>query len=195
MDVHQEVLGFGGAVTDSVGINILDLTHEASDNLLGYRECHYKSLQVDRLWGQLRPCVCEMSGFIVLTLTATLIAEMRFYDSIPCSNISTYFGPRGIGYSLIRMPMACTDFSTRFYTYAMVENDTSLDNFTLTEEDYVYKVCSSRQTSTLCAWISRGAVKCSALASPKLTCWIISSKRVPNARAFHQTLVHVNRYR
>jgi len=35
---HQVVLGFGGAVTDAAGINILSLTHEASESLLRYRE-------------------------------------------------------------------------------------------------------------------------------------------------------------
>lgn len=86
-DVHQEIFGFGGAVTDAAGINILNLTDAASENLL-----------------------------------------------------RSYFGPHGIGYSFIRTPMAGTDFSTRRYTYAMVENDTSLDNFTLQVEDYVYKI-------------------------------------------------------
>jgi len=32
--MHQAILGFGGAVTDAVGINILNLTHEASESLL-----------------------------------------------------------------------------------------------------------------------------------------------------------------
>jgi len=36
--------------------------------------------------------------------------------------------------------MASADFSTSPYTYAMVENDTLLDNFTLHMEDHVYKV-------------------------------------------------------
>ncbi|EZA51682.1 hypothetical protein DMN91_003573 [Ooceraea biroi] len=86
-DVYQEIFGFGGAVTDAAGINILSLTKEASDNLL-----------------------------------------------------RNYFGPNGIEYSFIRTPMAGSDFSTRHYSYAMVENDTSLDNFTLQMEDYVYKI-------------------------------------------------------
>lgn len=48
--------------------------------------------------------------------------------------------------------MAGTDFSTRRYTYAMVENDTSLDNFTLQVEDYVYKVTYSfLESRILCA--------------------------------------------
>jgi len=37
-DTYQEIFGFGGAVTDSAAINILNLTHNASDNLLKYNE-------------------------------------------------------------------------------------------------------------------------------------------------------------
>lgn len=37
-DTYQEIFGFGGAVTDSAAINILNLTHDASDNLLKYNE-------------------------------------------------------------------------------------------------------------------------------------------------------------
>lgn len=35
-DMYQEIFGFGGAVTDSAAINILNLTQKASDNLLKY---------------------------------------------------------------------------------------------------------------------------------------------------------------
>ncbi|KDR16212.1 Glucosylceramidase, partial [Zootermopsis nevadensis] len=48
-----------------------------------------------------------------------------------------YFGDEGIGYTLIRIPMAGTDFSTRYYTYDDVANDESLSHFNLTEEDLV----------------------------------------------------------
>lgn len=33
-DTYQEILGFGGAVTDSAAMNVLNLTQQASDNLL-----------------------------------------------------------------------------------------------------------------------------------------------------------------
>lgn len=35
-DTYQEIFGFGGAVTDAAALNILNLTHEASENLLRY---------------------------------------------------------------------------------------------------------------------------------------------------------------
>ncbi|XP_018316199.1 glucosylceramidase isoform X2 [Mycetomoellerius zeteki] len=54
--------------------------------------------------------------------------------------LGSYFGPHGINYNFIRTPMGGTDFSTRPYTYAMVENDTSLQHFDLQIEDYLYKI-------------------------------------------------------
>ncbi|PSN49705.1 hypothetical protein C0J52_05333 [Blattella germanica] len=51
-----------------------------------------------------------------------------------------YFGNEGLNYSLIRMPMGNTDFSTHKYTYD--DNDTgySLSKFGLCEEDYKIKI-------------------------------------------------------
>ncbi|KAL0125250.1 hypothetical protein PUN28_004409 [Cardiocondyla obscurior] len=86
-DVYQEILGFGGAVTDSVGKNIHSLSNETSNHL-----------------------------------------------------IRSYFGPSGINYNFVRTPIGGTDFSSGPYTYAMVENDTSLQHFALSKEDYDYKI-------------------------------------------------------
>lgn len=46
----------------------------------------------------------------------------------------------GIEYTVGRVPMAGTDFSTHKYTYDDVEGDFALDHFSLTEEDLEYKV-------------------------------------------------------
>ncbi|KAL6448955.1 hypothetical protein ACFW04_000590 [Cataglyphis niger] len=54
--------------------------------------------------------------------------------------LKSYFGTNGINYNFIRTPMGGTDFSTRPYTYAMTENDTSLSHFNLQVEDYDYKI-------------------------------------------------------
>ncbi|XP_054869331.1 lysosomal acid glucosylceramidase [Amphiprion ocellaris] len=51
-----------------------------------------------------------------------------------------YFSPEGIGYSVVRVPMASCDFSTRLYTYADSPGDYSLDNFTLAAEDVQMKI-------------------------------------------------------
>ncbi|XP_003402889.2 lysosomal acid glucosylceramidase isoform X1 [Bombus terrestris] len=84
---YQSILGFGGAFTDSAGINIKNLSEAAQDQLM-----------------------------------------------------RTYYGSTGSRYSLGRIPIAGTDFSTRPYTYDDVPNDLSLQNFSLAQEDYDYKI-------------------------------------------------------
>jgi len=54
--------------------------------------------------------------------------------------IRQYYGPQGIGYTIVRAPMGGTDFSTRFYTYDDGAVDITLSRFSLAEEDYKYKV-------------------------------------------------------
>lgn len=51
-----------------------------------------------------------------------------------------YFSPEGIGYSVVRVPMASCDFSTRLYTYADSPGDYNLKNFTLVPEDTKLKI-------------------------------------------------------
>ncbi|KAG7237692.1 hypothetical protein INR49_032138 [Caranx melampygus] len=51
-----------------------------------------------------------------------------------------YFSSEGIGYSVVRVPMASCDFSTRLYTYADTPGDYNLDNFTLAHEDINMKI-------------------------------------------------------
>lgn len=46
----------------------------------------------------------------------------------------------GIEYTLGRVPIGSTDFSTRTYSYADVPNDLNLHWFTLAREDTMYKV-------------------------------------------------------
>ncbi|XP_026546558.1 glucosylceramidase-like, partial [Notechis scutatus] len=83
---YQKIKGFGGALTDSAAINILNLSPKSQRNLL-----------------------------------------------------KSYFSSEGIEYSLVRVPMASCDFSVRLYTYADVENDFDLKNFSLTDEDIKMK--------------------------------------------------------
>lgn len=84
---YQQILGFGGAFTDSAGINIQQLSEAAQDRLL-----------------------------------------------------YSYFGEGGSRYSLCRVPIAGSDFSTRPYTYDDVADDITLEKFSLTLEDYKYKI-------------------------------------------------------
>jgi glucosylceramidase len=85
----QKIIGFGGAFTDSSGINIGLLPKKLQDNI-----------------------------------------------------IRDYFSEKGIEYTVCRVPIAGSDFSTRPYTYAdQVENDDELKHFNLTKEDHELKVC------------------------------------------------------
>lgn len=51
-----------------------------------------------------------------------------------------YFAPDGVGYTVVRVPMASCDFSTRLYTYADTPGDYDLDNFSLAPEDVHMKI-------------------------------------------------------
>ncbi|CAH2063031.1 unnamed protein product, partial [Iphiclides podalirius] len=60
-------------------------------------------------------------------------AQKRFID--------TYFGPEGLEYNLIRVPIGGADFSTHPYTYNELPwNDAALTNFSLSPEDFLYKL-------------------------------------------------------
>ncbi|XP_059054093.1 lysosomal acid glucosylceramidase-like [Achroia grisella] len=86
---YQTVEGFGGAVTDAVGINWLNLTNPQ--------------------------------------------LKQHF--------INSYFSDKGLQYSMMRVPIGGSDFSTHVYAYnEYPENDVKLSNFSLTYEDYTYKI-------------------------------------------------------
>ncbi|XP_077111966.1 lysosomal acid glucosylceramidase isoform X1 [Ranitomeya variabilis] len=54
--------------------------------------------------------------------------------------LSAYFSEEGIGYNVLRVPMASCDFSTRVYTYLDSDGDFALDTFSLQEEDMKLKI-------------------------------------------------------
>uniref|UniRef100_A0A914LSM5 Glucosylceramidase n=1 Tax=Meloidogyne incognita TaxID=6306 RepID=A0A914LSM5_MELIC len=84
----QTIIGFGGAFTDSVGLNLNSLNATTRESL-----------------------------------------------------IKNYFHPEeGIGYSIGRVPIASTDFSTREYSYVEQEGDFELKTFSLAKEDFEYKI-------------------------------------------------------
>lgn len=62
---------------------------------------------------------------------------------------SSYFGPEGLEYNMIRVPIAGADFSTHPYTYNEYPwYDAALSNYSLTDEDLFYKVCSLTNENT-----------------------------------------------
>ncbi|KAL4711795.1 hypothetical protein ACJJTC_005964 [Scirpophaga incertulas] len=57
------------------------------------------------------------------------------------SLINSYYGAQGLEYNMIRVPIGGCDFSTHPYAYNMLpENDAALSNYSLTVEDYEYKI-------------------------------------------------------
>ncbi|XP_052738203.1 lysosomal acid glucosylceramidase isoform X1 [Bicyclus anynana] len=55
--------------------------------------------------------------------------------------VNSYFSKEGLEYNLIRVPIGGADFSTHPYTYNEYPwNDAALSNFSLTVEDYFYKL-------------------------------------------------------
>lgn len=90
---YQKIVGFGGAFTDSTGLNIAKLPKQLQERL-----------------------------------------------------IKDYFANDGIEYSIGRVPIGGSDFSTRPYTYDDHPNDDSLSKFALQHEDFNYKVCIAKST-------------------------------------------------
>jgi len=70
-----------------------------------------------------------------------LFITQNIYKNVFLS-ISQYYGPQGIGLTLVRTPIGGTDFSTRFYTYDDGTADVTLSRFKLALEDDKYKVRS-----------------------------------------------------
>ncbi|XP_048881247.1 lysosomal acid glucosylceramidase [Brienomyrus brachyistius] len=56
------------------------------------------------------------------------------------SLLKQYFSPEGAEYSVVRVPMASCDFSSRLYTYADTPGDFQLLNFSLAPEDLKMKI-------------------------------------------------------
>ncbi|VEN61154.1 unnamed protein product, partial [Callosobruchus maculatus] len=84
---YQQILGFGGAFTDSTGINIMKMDKGLQEKIL-----------------------------------------------------RSYFSKDGLEYSLGRVPIGGTDFSTRAYSYLSEEVDPQLKSFRLQVEDLKYKI-------------------------------------------------------
>lgn len=87
---YQKIIGFGGSVTDSTGLNLKTLSAPVQKQLM-----------------------------------------------------EAYFGEDGLEYTLCRVPMGCSDFSTRAYTHDDNPYDDDLKKFSLQKEELEYKVCTS----------------------------------------------------
>ncbi|KAI1723625.1 glycosyl hydrolase family 30 TIM-barrel domain-containing protein [Ditylenchus destructor] len=66
-----------------------------------------------------------------------------------------YFGDKGINYTIGRVPIASSDFSTRVYSYLDRDGDFECESFTLAPEDFSYKIPYILKASKL----SKGRLK------------------------------------
>ncbi|XP_046617673.1 lysosomal acid glucosylceramidase-like isoform X1 [Neodiprion virginianus] len=91
----------------------------------------------------------DILGFGAAATDATGININSLPEAAQNEFIRSYFSEDGLEYTIIRVPMAGTDFSTRPYSYAMVENDTLLEYFALAEEDHRFKIPFIRRAMKL----------------------------------------------
>ncbi|XP_026172352.1 lysosomal acid glucosylceramidase isoform X1 [Mastacembelus armatus] len=82
----------------------------------------------------------KVKGFGGAMTDATAINILSLSAGVQDQLLRQYFSSEGIGYTVVRVPMASCDFSTRLYTYADTPEDYNLDNFTLAPEDINMKI-------------------------------------------------------
>ncbi|XP_061706347.1 lysosomal acid glucosylceramidase-like isoform X1 [Cydia pomonella] len=82
-----------------------------------------------------------IEGFGGSITDAAAINWRKLSDAAQINFINSYFSSTGLEYNLIRVPIGGADFSTHPYTYNEEPwYDHELSNFTLTSEDYFYKL-------------------------------------------------------
>lgn len=75
--------------------------------------------------------ITDAAGTNIYSLSADLIDKF----------VKSYFdAATGIEYGVIRVPLAGVDFSSRKYTYDEVSGDFNLTKFSLSDEDFKWKI-------------------------------------------------------
>ena len=87
-------------------------------------------------------------GFGLAFTDAAGIAATSLGPDLTQLLLSNYFSAHGLQYSMARVPMGGTDFSTRKYTYDDGrDKDFELKGFALQPEDLAYKVAGGKLTA------------------------------------------------
>ncbi|CAK1578636.1 unnamed protein product [Parnassius mnemosyne] len=82
-----------------------------------------------------------IEGFGGSVTDAAAINWRKLSDATQQQFIDSYYGPKGLEYNLMRVPIGGADFSTHPYTYNELPwNDAALSNFSLSPEDKFYKL-------------------------------------------------------
>ncbi|NXY25789.1 GLCM Glucosylceramidase, partial [Atrichornis clamosus] len=82
----------------------------------------------------------HLKGFGGSLSDAAAMNILRLSQPAQDNLLRSYFSKSGIEYNLIRVPMACSDFSVRPYSYDDVPHDYELKHFRLADEDVKMKV-------------------------------------------------------
>ncbi|XP_058876496.1 lysosomal acid glucosylceramidase-like isoform X2 [Acipenser ruthenus] len=82
----------------------------------------------------------RIKGFGGAMTDAAAINILSLSVSTQDNLLEAYFSEHGIQYTVVRVPMASCDFSTRVYTYADTPGDFELKNFSLAQEDTKMKI-------------------------------------------------------
>ena len=86
--------------------------------------------------------VQKINGFGGAMTDAATININSLPYSMATNIIKDYFSVNGLEYSIVRIPIAGSDYSIHTYSYDDTENDFELKHFALAKEDY-YKVCKN----------------------------------------------------
>lgn len=84
----------------------------------------------------------EIIGFGTSFTDASALGLGRLSPDLRTKVLKSYYSNEGIEYSLSRVVISGSDFSNRPYTYDDVDNDWSLNGWSLVDEDISYKVKS-----------------------------------------------------
>nr|SGZ49395.1 glucocerebrosidase [Zygaena filipendulae] len=83
----------------------------------------------------------EIMGFGSSVSDSAAINWKSLPEVVQKHMINSYFGPKGLEYNMIRLPIGGSDFSTHAYAFNdLPVNDKELSNFTLAPEDINYKI-------------------------------------------------------
>ncbi|RMB93898.1 hypothetical protein DUI87_29634 [Hirundo rustica rustica] len=82
----------------------------------------------------------HMKGFGGSLSDAAAMNILKLSQPAQDNLLRSYFSQSGIEYNLIRVPMACSDFSVRPYSYDDVPDDYELKHFRLADEDVKMKI-------------------------------------------------------
>ncbi|XP_018420734.1 PREDICTED: glucosylceramidase [Nanorana parkeri] len=90
-----------------------------------------------------------MKGFGGAVTDSAALNILALSEGTRDNLLRSYFSEEGIGYNILRVPMASCDFSTRIYTYLDKEGDFSLESFSLQVEDTKLKIPIIQKAKTL----------------------------------------------